>query len=115
MGYSKPDPYYQPETFGLVPVGELDDPQGSWVFDLLVVWNHPESNVLYWHTDTGCPCPEPFDVFHELTDLTEVPYDDAEALADLESAIRNHCLYENDQIARTRVNLLEDVRRITGS
>lgn len=129
MGYYNKNPYYNPQNFGLVPIGELDDPEADYSFDTLVVWNHPESNTIYWASDCGCSCPSPFEDHNSLADLTAVPYDDEAALDELYDVIRDHCNYASDdettyrysrtggvdRIAAERVDLLQSIWDIVGT
>lgn len=71
MGYNNPDVYYQPEAFGLTPLGQLDDPDADWSFDIFSVWKH-ESGKIYYGEDAGCSCPSPFEDATSLDHLTEV-------------------------------------------
>ena len=123
MGYSTPDLYYQPEKFGLEVIGVIGDPEASYSFDDLVVWNHAETKRLYWAEDAGCSCPSPFEDYTSLDMAEAVPYDDTKKLAELETAIRNHCNYTatdcdwrkcaSDDEAVARVDLLQRIRDIT--
>lgn len=74
MGYSTPDPYHQPEKFGLTPVVEIDYSDGSYCFDIRMIWLH-ESGVLYTARDSGCSCPSPFEEYGKLEDLELVDMD----------------------------------------
>lgn len=121
MGYNKPDLYFQPEKFGLVPIGEVNDSESCYSFDDLVVWHHPESNTLYWAIDAGCSCPSPFEYFTSLDDATQVHFDNEVEMAKLEKAIREHCNYtlyegyghkEIDEESRNRANLLQAIREL---
>jgi len=71
MGYYSPDPYYQPEAFGLTKLIEEDDPNASYSFDLFVIWKHEDGRVFY-ATDSGCSCPSPFEWARGLEDLEEL-------------------------------------------
>jgi hypothetical protein len=62
MGYFKPDVYYQPEIFGLKRVGEVEWSDGSYQFDLSVVWQDECGNLLYGE-DSGCSCPGIFEEY----------------------------------------------------
>jgi len=67
MGYEKPDLYYQPEKFGITPVGEVDWDDESCSFNITVVWQSKEDpQVFYWAQDSGCSCPAPFEGFTSL-------------------------------------------------
>lgn len=88
MGYSNPDVYYQPEAFGLVIVGEINDPEASYSFDDLVVWYHPETNKVYWASDSGCSCPSPFEMYTSIDNLNEVT---SENWFEFERTVIEHC------------------------
>lgn len=74
MSYDIPDVYYQPEAFGLVPIGELDDPNANYSFDIFAVWKHEETGTIYYGTDSGCSCPSPFEDYTSLDQLTKVTF-----------------------------------------
>lgn len=69
MGYGTPDPYYQPEKFDLVPVGEIDYSDGCYQFDIRAVWKHEPTGTFYTCRDSGCSCPSPFEDYHSLDQL----------------------------------------------
>lgn len=71
MGYYAPDPYYQPEDFGLTSIGEVSWDNEFYQFDLTAVWRNNETGVIYYADDSGCSCPSPFEDFHDVSDLTE--------------------------------------------
>lgn len=54
------DVYYSPEKFGLTTVGEVELSNGSYEFDLFVVWQDSAGTYL-WGRDAGCSCPSPFE------------------------------------------------------
>ena len=67
MGYENPDLYYQPDAFGITPVGEVDWDDESCSFNITVVWQSKEDpQVFYWAQDSGCSCPAPFEGFTSL-------------------------------------------------
>lgn len=68
MGYGNPDPYNQPEKFGLTPVAEVHWDDESYQFNFMAVWVDGNGQ-LYWATDSGCSCPSPFEDFHSLDEL----------------------------------------------
>lgn len=72
MGYNQNDLYFQPEAFGLRVIGQLNDPEASWSFDDLIVWQHEETGKIYYATDAGCSCPSPFEDYTSLEQATEV-------------------------------------------
>jgi len=60
--------YYNPDKFGLTPVGEVEWSSGSYEFDMTVVWRKPDGSLVYGE-DSGCSCPSPFEG-HGVNDLT---------------------------------------------
>jgi hypothetical protein len=62
--------YYQPEKFGLTPVGEIEWGSGSYSFDLTVVWRREDGSLVYGE-DSGCSCPGIFQG-QGIDDLTPV-------------------------------------------
>lgn len=58
MSFYAPDLYNQPEHFGLTVVGEAEDADASYSFDIFVVWRD-QSGQIYWASDSGCSCPSP--------------------------------------------------------
>jgi hypothetical protein len=89
VGYFEQDVYYQPESFGLTKVGEIDDPQGCYSFDIICVWKHDETGKVYYARDSGCSCPSPFEGHKSLDDLTEIT--DVNWL-DFVDTVKTHCL-----------------------
>jgi hypothetical protein len=87
MGYRTPDVYHQPEHFGLTPIGSIDDPNASYSFDDLIVWQHTDGRI-FWAQDAGCSCPSPFEDFTSLNQLNLVTED---TWGDFEAAVREHC------------------------
>lgn len=67
MGYEKPDPYNQPEAFGLVPVATVDwlGDDACYEFCYTEIWYKPEEKNFYWASDSGCSCNAPFEQFDE--------------------------------------------------
>lgn len=88
MGWGTPDVYYQPERFGLAPVAEIDYSDGSYQFDLRVVWRH-EDGAFYTARDSGCSCPSPFEDYTELSDLERLDLKALEAEVTTERDSRN--------------------------
>lgn len=88
MGYSNPDPYYQPEEFGLEIVGSIDDPNACYSFDLLVAWWRREDGALFYGVDSGCSCPSPFEDVHSVDELTPITL---ETQAEFDEAVDGHC------------------------
>lgn len=71
MSYYSPDPYHQPEAFGLTLLGSVDRYEPDYSFDIVAVWYH-EDGRLFVGSDSGCSCPSPFEDSTSLADLTEV-------------------------------------------
>lgn len=89
MAYGSPDPYYNPEKFGLEIFTEFDN-GGSYEFDMFVVWKDANGNY-YWATDAGCSCPSPFETFDSIEDLTE---------SDREGIVEAFDLWTRDDVQR---------------
>lgn len=53
--------YYDPAKFGLEIVGEVEWISG-YEFDKHVVWYQPATGRYLWGTDSGCSCPNPFEL-----------------------------------------------------
>lgn len=68
MGYTTNDVYYQPETFGLQVVGEMEWSEPCYDFDMTVVWKDGDG-VYYWASDAGCSCPSPFQNYTSISAL----------------------------------------------
>lgn len=64
--------YYHPENCGLEVVAEIEYSDGSYQFDMRVVWRHLETGVLYTQRDSGCSCPTPFESYNDLASLEVV-------------------------------------------
>ncbi len=71
--------YYNPEKYGLEPVGAIDWNDEPYEFDMTAVWKD-ERDRYYYASDAGCSCPTPFEDFHSLSDLNG-PYSKSEAKA----------------------------------
>ena len=87
MGYFE-DVYSSPERYGLRILDEIDDPEASYSFDMLVVWQH-EDGRLFWGGDSGCSCPSPFEGQDSIDNLTEITED---SWSEFEEAVKGHCL-----------------------
>ena len=107
MGYYDPDPFNQPEKFGLTIVHQVDDPDACYSFDMIVLWRHDETGSLYWAQDSGCSCPSPFEDFTSL-DALELLTDDT--WAKFEAAVNGWCASEwqgaKDEVQVCRTGLL---------
>lgn len=86
MGYNDPDPYNQPEEFGLTPIGQVDwlGSEACYEFSVTQVWKNDEDGLFYWAYDSGCSCNAPFEYF-EPSDLNKGRWD--QAIAHLQSEL----------------------------
>lgn len=67
MGYIKPDPYNQPEEFGVVPVASVDwyGDSACYEFAMTQIWFDPDTRLFWWAYDSGCSCYAPFEYFED--------------------------------------------------
>lgn len=68
MAWNTPDVYYQPEVFGLTPVGDIEWDNEAWQFHITAVWVDDAGSIFY-ATDSGCSCPSPFEGFTALEEV----------------------------------------------
>ena len=65
------NPYYHPETQGLVRVATADLAEADYSFDYLVAWADADNpDQFYLGTDSGCSCPSPFEDYSGREDMT---------------------------------------------
>lgn len=69
MSFGAPDVYYQPDNFGLEMIGIINWDDEPYQFDITAVWYHPETELFYIGSDSGCSCPGWFEDFTSLNDL----------------------------------------------
>lgn len=100
--------YYHPEKWELKVVGEVEDPDASYSFDTLIVWQHTDGR-LFWAQDAGCSCPSPFEDYRDLGDLT--PIKDERSLDGFIDALFSHCSRSGEH-AVAKVDLLREVYAI---
>lgn len=100
MGWDSPDVYYNPENFGLTTVGSVYWYDGSYEFDMTVVWKDAEGN-FYWAHDSGCSCPSPFEDYTSLDMLEKGTAH--EAAADLQAALSENRYYNDNKYAAPQV------------
>jgi hypothetical protein len=85
--------YHDPASFGLETIGEIEWSDGSYQFDLTVVWRRTDG-VFVYAEDAGCSCPSPFE------DTTPADLIEIASLADftshLETRIANISGYDPD-------------------
>lgn len=100
--------YYNPEKNGLTQIDMLSDPDASWSFDDLIVWQHEDGRIFY-ASDSGCSCPSPFEDFNSLEDLNKVT-DTQESWDAFQDAVMNHCKpwrdEAEDKLAADRTEML---------
>jgi hypothetical protein len=68
MGRIEMNIYYDPEEFGLLIDGEIEE-NGAYQFNMVVVWKDKLDPLYYWAADCGCSCPSPFENYHGKQDL----------------------------------------------
>jgi hypothetical protein len=87
--------YYDPDKFGLTPVGEIDWSSGSYEFDYTVVWKRDLDGRFVYAEDSGCSCPVPFESTG-VDDLTVLP-----KRGGLKE-FREHCADRQAEMSETR-------------
>lgn len=55
--------YGHDKPIGITSLGELDDPEADYSFDILFVFKDDASNRVFYGRDSGCSCPSPFEDF----------------------------------------------------
>jgi hypothetical protein len=111
MSWDTPNPYYNPENFGLELVGSIDWRDEDYSFDMTVVWK-AKRGEYYIGDDSGCSCPSPFE---DVTKLEEL--DGPHNKRALESALRfrvkqNASDGDNYYGSRSRSELEKEVREL---
>lgn len=92
MSYNSPDPYNQPEAFGLTLISSIELMDYCYQFDMVCVWWHEDGSIYYAH-DSGCSCPSPFEDIRSMDDLTKLEGGWAELdtyLSDLNGSTSNY-------------------------
>lgn len=104
MGWNSDDVYYQPESFGLEIVAEVEWSPPCYDFDLTVVWVDKGGNY-YWASDAGCSCPSPFESYNSLEDLnTGTKWEAINALTQL---LKESSWKQNDHATQQVANALQ--------
>ena len=62
----KANPYYHPESLGIVEVFEAEDADLSYEFDIFLLFVHSDGRV-FSAQDSGCSCPTPFEDYEGTT------------------------------------------------
>lgn len=101
--------YYNPEKFGLTPVGEIDWSDGCYQFDLTVVYRRDLDGRLVYVEDSGCSCPEQFGD-KGIPDLTLCT--PAELQVHLEKRQDEH-VYHDDDAGYRSAQILELMAKVT--
>ena len=57
---------YNPEDDGLKYLGSIDFETGSYEWDTITVYVHPENNQFYWEDGSGCSCNGPMEYITSL-------------------------------------------------
>src|SRR5690242_7877071 len=63
-------PYYEPESYGLTIVAQIDTSE-SYSFDMVVVWRDHYGRLWGAH-DSGCSCPTPFESVKYPSDMSPI-------------------------------------------
>lgn len=79
--------YYDPQDSNLTMIGEIEWSDGSYQFDLTVVWKREDGRFVYAE-DSGCSCPSPFEDTR-YSDLIVLPEQGAL------NAFKDHCAERN--------------------
>lgn len=66
---------------GLIQLGELDEADLSYEFNMLCVVKHEPTGRIFYATDAGCSCPIPFESYYfkgpDDTNLVEIKFGDS--------------------------------------
>jgi hypothetical protein len=98
-----PNPYYQPKDLGLEIVAEFEA-DISYEFEMVVVWKD-EKGKLYWATDSGCSCPEPYEDYDTIEDLFPLTLTN---FGDFEAAVAG--MYETNEVDQKQ--FIQDVKML---
>lgn len=95
--------YYDPEKYGLKVIDSWDFSDGSYVFDLRVVWRDKNGDLLTAR-DSGCSCPSPFEDIG-VNDLVSASKSDLKAEA---IAMAKEEYYNGDSLS----DILDKIRKL---
>lgn len=105
MSWNTPDPYYNPEHFGLELVGSIEWVGESYEFNMTAVWKESRGKY-YIADDSGCSCPSPFEDYTKKEEL-----DGPMNKRSLESALRYRLKERTDsRYGRSLAELEKDIR-----
>lgn len=76
--------YYDPEKFGLTPVGEVEWTTPCYDYDTSVVWRTADG-LYRAASDAGCSCPTPFESY--ALDTIDGPFTAHEVMAWLQGEL----------------------------
>ena len=91
------DVYYDPASYGLTVVGQIDRSDGCYCFDLFLVWRDIITGSLFFAEDGGCSCPSPFEGIGRDDMQTGSPHEVAEAAQAFLYGAGNYRKDEDDQ------------------
>lgn len=106
MGWDDPNPFYNPEKFGLEQVAQIDYSSGSYEFEYRVIWKHAETGLYYTARNGGCSCPTPFEDYKTLEDLDRL------APSEIEEEVRTEVANEYGYSGDNPAEFLEKLRAI---
>lgn len=79
--YYSDNPNYNPESWGLRIIGEIELSELDYSFNTLIIWKRQDGKVFYAQ-DSGCSCPTPFEDFHSFSQMIEVTKESLNTLRD---------------------------------
>ena len=94
MSWNTPDPYYNPEHFGLELVGSIEWDGESYEFNMTAVWK-AKRGEYYIGDDSGCSCPSPFENVTKLEEL-DGPHNKRGLESALRYRLKQNAADEND-------------------
>ncbi len=78
--YDAPNPASAPAACGLEILAEISDPDLAYEFNVIMAFRDTKTHAVYLAQSSGCSCPQPFEEFTCLADMTHIrTADDARA------------------------------------
>jgi hypothetical protein len=111
MSYDTPDPYYNPDHFGLELIGSINWDDEPYEFYLTAVWK-AKRGEYYLGDDSGCSCPSPFENVTKLEEL-DGPHDKRALESALRYRVKENAAKDGDnsyRSGRSRAELEKEVR-----
>lgn len=106
--------YFQPEKYGLTPLGDIDPYDEPYEFNMVAFWQNEAGDVL-WACDSGCSCPSPFEDTR-VEDLNVVTSWQQATKEILEYFDYGRYASESDKVAKDKVQAyISDIRRKVNS